>query len=269
MKILAITIIKNEADIIKTHLAETSKWADHIFVVDNGSTDGTWELVKEMKSDVIIPWKKDNRPFHDTMRAAMFKEFKHYANEGDWWCCKHDADELYIDNPRKFLAKVPKMYHVVYSESIEFYLTEEDVSDYEYLGNFEKDKSKINYYRPYSWSELVFFKHRNRLKWRSNKTAPDHVGLVYPKKIWLKHYKYRSPDQMKRRLESRQGTLSPGPEWKLKPDEWKQLLKKRSDMLLDTGAKYPVIKGCRNQYYKEKRWIQMAKYFLHYTKIWP
>ena len=57
MKIYAISLIKNEADIIEKNLIEASKWCDKIFVYDNGSTDGTWEIVKSLSSNKIIPFK--------------------------------------------------------------------------------------------------------------------------------------------------------------------------------------------------------------------
>ena len=39
MKIHAISVIKNEADIIAHNLTKAAKWAHKIYVLDNGSTD--------------------------------------------------------------------------------------------------------------------------------------------------------------------------------------------------------------------------------------
>lgn len=50
-------LVKNEADIVGYVLKEAEKWADKIFIIDNGSTDGTWEIIKSMKNEIITPWK--------------------------------------------------------------------------------------------------------------------------------------------------------------------------------------------------------------------
>ena len=47
MKLNAICIIKNEADIILETLNNALRFCDTIYVFDNGSTDGSWELICE------------------------------------------------------------------------------------------------------------------------------------------------------------------------------------------------------------------------------
>lgn len=58
MKIFAIMLVKNEADIVGYVLKEAEKWADKIFIIDNGSTDGTWEIIQSMRNEIITPWKQ-------------------------------------------------------------------------------------------------------------------------------------------------------------------------------------------------------------------
>ena len=41
MKIFGIMLVKNEVDIVGHTLKEAQKWCDKIFILDNGSTDGT------------------------------------------------------------------------------------------------------------------------------------------------------------------------------------------------------------------------------------
>lgn len=50
MKIFAIMLVKNEADIVKSVILDAKKWADRIFILDNGSTDGTWEIIQSLGS---------------------------------------------------------------------------------------------------------------------------------------------------------------------------------------------------------------------------
>ena len=97
-------LVKNEADIVKSVILDAKKWADKIFIMDNGSTDGTWEIIQSLADDIVVPWKQDFRPYSNGLRADVFNEFRHEANDGDWWCFKLDADEFYYDNPKDFLC---------------------------------------------------------------------------------------------------------------------------------------------------------------------
>lgn len=118
MKIFAIMLVKNEADIVGYVLKKAEKWADKIFIIDNGSTDGTWEIIQSMKDEIITPWKQDFSPFRRGMRADVFNEFRHLSTKEDWWCYALDADEVYIENPRNFLQKIPKRFQWVSKKSI-------------------------------------------------------------------------------------------------------------------------------------------------------
>jgi hypothetical protein len=97
--------------------------------MDNGSADGTWEICKSLADEIVVPWKQDFRPYHNGLRADVFNEFRNESSEGDWWNFKLDADEFYYDDPKSFLASVPKKYSLVAKKSLDYILTEEDVVD--------------------------------------------------------------------------------------------------------------------------------------------
>ena len=108
MRIHGLCIVKNEADILGQSLQATRAWCDAIYVLDNGSTDGSWEQVQALAHDdpAIVPWKQAAVPFRDGLRAEIFHAFAERAPPGDWWV-RLDADEFYIDDPRQFLRRVP------------------------------------------------------------------------------------------------------------------------------------------------------------------
>lgn len=139
MKIFGILLVKNETDIIQASIEDASRWADRIFILDNGSTDGTWDIVKNLESDIVRPWKQDFRPYSNGLRAEVFNQFRHEAQTGDWWCYKLDSDEFYVDNPREFLANVPKRFHVVAKKSVAYRITPEDLDEHQFTGNFQND----------------------------------------------------------------------------------------------------------------------------------
>lgn len=150
MKIFGICLIKNEADIIEYSLNEHSSWADYIFVYDNGSTDNTWQIVKDLSktNSKIIPFKSEAKPFRDGLRAEVFNAYQHLANPGDWWCIRCDSDEFYVDDPRTFLPNVKKYHHVVTSLHFEFRLTIEDVEEFTFNKNVPDLIRQIKYYHP-------------------------------------------------------------------------------------------------------------------------
>ena len=270
MNIYAISLVRNEIDIIETNLREASKWATKIFVLDNGSDDGTWEKVNELsrENEAIVPWKQDTTPYFDGIRANVYNEFKHLAKTGDWWCFKLDADEFYLDDPRDFLRQVPAKNHFVCSDAIEFQLTKEDIEELQFDGNFKTDRNKIQYYLPTTWAEARFFRFRKRMEWDPVHHMPKHMGIVYPGKIRLLHYQYRSPQQMSKRVSIRKEATKRG--WWLheRVESWEDLLKSREGLLKADRLPEIETQGCRNNHL-HKPYVYLAKRFLHGLGILP
>jgi glycosyltransferase involved in cell wall biosynthesis len=217
MKIHAMCIIKDEADIVSECLTAAAGWCDHIYVFDNGSADGTWEIVQELAERIpaVVAWKSDPAPFSDGLRAQIFNAFSSAAAPGDWWC-RADADEFYIDDPRVFLRKVPAAYDVVWTASFSYYFTDRDAEAYaadpERYGDDVPVEEKIRHYVNH-WGEPRFFRHRDGLRWNERDggfPAFVETSAGYPVRIWLKHFPYRSPQQIERRLAARNQTLARG-----------------------------------------------------------
>jgi len=185
-KIHSICVVKNEADIVQYALQEASKWSDQIYVYDNGSTDGTWEIILNIQNEKIIPWKQDPKPFRESLRGEVFNAFKDRANEGDWWC-RLDADEFYIHSPKDFLANVSSS-HVVWGIAVEYYLNQNDTNSLDFTQAIEQLLPEIRLYKAEN-SEARFFRHRSHLIWQINNAWPNHMGLVHPERILYKHYK--------------------------------------------------------------------------------
>jgi len=215
MQIHALCIVKNEADVLRESLAAALHWCDHIYVLDNGSNDGTWELVKELAEQhcQIVPYKQEDVLFSGALRADIFNAFRSNARPRDWWC-RLDADEFYIDDPRIFLAKVPDHMQTVWSASLNYYFTDLDSISY------QRDpvkflqtpvQQRLRFYCN-NWGELRFFRHSEDIVWTR---ADDSGGFppamftapAFPVRIWLKHYQYRSPEQIEQRLRTRREAM--------------------------------------------------------------
>jgi glycosyltransferase involved in cell wall biosynthesis len=85
MKIHGLCMVKNEADVLRETLASALHWCDHIYVLDNGSTDGTWDLVKELAVQhlQIVPFKQDDVLYTNGLRADIFNAFRSNATPED------------------------------------------------------------------------------------------------------------------------------------------------------------------------------------------
>lgn len=253
MKIFAISVVKNEADVLAQSLKDASRWADKIFILDNGSTDGTWELAQSLASDKIVPWKRDTTPFYDGIRTQVYQEFKHLASEGDWWCFRLDADEFYVDDPRVFLAALPKNQHFVVTDTIQFRLTKEDFAD----GKAPAGIEDIRYHDKQTWSEARFFRHRPQMEWTPAMERPKRMGVTHPRRIKLRHYQFRSLDQIRQRVAVRAEAKRNGcPGFDYSIDEnVDSYLHNRSELNYYSGNDKLMIDGPQNRLFQ--RWYDV------------
>src|SRR3989344_2090066 len=83
--ITVIVITKNEEEMIKACL-ESVKWADEIIVADNGSTDGTLEIVRKYTDNIV---KFEGQDFAGLRNKALERV------SGDW--------VLYVDSDERVL----------------------------------------------------------------------------------------------------------------------------------------------------------------------
>jgi hypothetical protein len=239
MNIFCIMLIKDEADVIRFTLREGRKWADRIFVLDNGSTDGTWEIVREMADDVIVPWKQDLQPYSNPLRGEVFRAFFPEARPGDWWCYKMDADEVYVDDPRAFLAGVPRLYDTVFKKSVDYVITHEDLDAGIISESAEENLPRLRYYKSPAWTEPRFIRHAEGMTWREGAPAPRRPGTIYPRTIAVRHYQFRTPEQMQRRLDVRRSKTGVKQDGKafhhVTQSDWRELLMSRSQLVFDSG----------------------------------
>jgi glycosyltransferase involved in cell wall biosynthesis len=210
MKIHGLCVVKNEADIIEQTLRSAARWCDSIYVLDNGSTDGTWEKVQALAGELpqVIPFAQDARPFDDGIRGVILRHHAARAKRDDWWCIL-DADEFYIDDPRDFLARIPGRYLSVWMQLYVYLFTDKD------LVHYRQDperfdalpiEERLRYYVNGDYSELRFFRHSDALEY----VPGADLHPIYPLRIRMKHFAYRSPEQIHLRLETRREPMQRG-----------------------------------------------------------
>jgi Glycosyl transferase family 2 len=252
MRIHGLCLVKNEADVLQETLVSALYWCDQIYVFDNGSNDGTWELVKDLAQQhpQIVAYKQDDVLYTNGLRADIFNAFRLNAEPKDWWCAL-DADEFYIDDPRIFLAKVPNIFQTVWSASLDFCFTDRDLYMYEQdPRKFLKTpvQQRFRYYIN-NWGELRFFRHSGDIVWTRNEGGFPPVMFpapAYPVRIWLKHYRYRSPEQIERRLRTRRPAIEAGTGfWHERKQDWMTTVATKTDAPLDFENTRPEFAGSR------------------------
>jgi glycosyltransferase involved in cell wall biosynthesis len=253
MKIHGLCLVKNEADVVEETLISALYWCDQIYVFDNGSSDGTWELVKELakQHSQIVPYKQDDVIYTNGLRADIFNAFRSNAGPRDWWCWL-DADEFYIDDPRIFLNKIPDRFRIVWSASFAYYFTDQDAISYKqdptkYLSIPLQER--LRYYGNH-WGEPRFFRHSEDITWTRDHGFPETLweALAYPVRIWLKHYQYRSPEQIERRLLTRRPAIEAGGGFRHEAlANWDAAITAARNAPADLGGARPEFAGVRWQ----------------------
>jgi len=265
MKIHCISVVKNEADILKQTLRAAANWCDWIYVLDNGSTDGTWEVVRELSrvDQRIVPYKRDLRPFDDGIREDVFRNFGSNASKGDWWCIL-DADEFYIDDPRSFLGSVPDKYKSVWMKIYAYLFTDADLIAYRDDPGLHSDEipieKRLHHYVIGEYAGMRFFRHSTNLR----DLASKDIHPIYPKRIRMKHFAYRTPKQIQLRLDTRRepmqrgdfvhekranwvtgATLVIGPASRDEiPQSWEERVTPSSECRVDSGGELPDEEDC-------------------------
>lgn len=89
--VCAITMVKDEADIVGTTVLNMIQQTDHVIVADNGSTDGTREILEDLDCEVV------DDPEVAYYQSRKMTELAHRAaSRGAEWVVPFDADELWL-----------------------------------------------------------------------------------------------------------------------------------------------------------------------------
>ena len=66
-------LLRDEQDIIVQNLTHLLTWIDALYILDLGSTDGTWDVVQDFASrdKRIVPFKSSPIIYNDNLRCVI------------------------------------------------------------------------------------------------------------------------------------------------------------------------------------------------------
>lgn len=94
MSTWAVSMIKDESDVVEGMLRHLVDEVDHLLVADNGSTDGTREILDQLAGELPLTVVDDPDPAY-RQSAKMSALAERAAEGGATWILPVDADELW------------------------------------------------------------------------------------------------------------------------------------------------------------------------------
>ncbi len=97
MRIVTITWLRNEGDIVEAFVRHHSRFAHRMILVDNGSKDSTLAIIRSLQAEGLpIDLEQDSSMTHtqsEAMTAAMRRAVHTYNPD---WILPLDADEFFV-----------------------------------------------------------------------------------------------------------------------------------------------------------------------------
>lgn len=272
MAFFGVMVVRDEGDLIAETIGHLLTWIDGVFILDTGSTDGTWETVLEAaaRDSRVVPLRREERPYDNGLRAIVFDEVRGRFSEGDW-VARLDADEFYHVPPPRFVEeRVDRREGRVFAQMYDFVLTRAEVAAWERGEETLADRSRPieerrRKYIVQTFPEPRLFRYRKRMAWPARSYVPLCGGLAARARIPVRHYRWRDPVQAAARCALRSAArkrgIVVGEHWAL--EDWRAWIADERDPVVGThtpGAPLPDP-GLTNHLPRGARaWAQRALY---------
>ena len=215
INLYAICLVKNEEDIISLCLTHASHYCRIIYVLDNGSSDRTWERVKALsaRNHKIVPFERKSCQFGEGLRGYVFNKIRDRFKPGDWVMIL-DADEFLEKDPLPYIRTCAvRGVDLIFTLQAQFYITSIDL-EHAHIRNGCDTISSFEVLPQYyliNWREPRIFQYNPKLEWPDLDEDGNPTQIHYPRglkrrsrnTVVNRHYQYRSLPQMQKRLELR------------------------------------------------------------------
>lgn len=227
MSSYGLMLVRDEADILPESIPHYLTWLDGLYVMDLGSTDETWQVLRDLASrhPRLVLHSTRDLIFQEGLRAILFDAYRDRFRDGDW-IVKADADEFYDLPPAEFAAKYLRPHETcIYVQWYYFRLTSIDVAPIargEVSMADERSRpiaARRRYYKLPTHAEPRAFRYRRSMRWPATNAFPYNMGYVARARIPVRHYPHRDPWQMAARYRLRAAMMTTDltavPQWRL------------------------------------------------------
>lgn len=200
----AITMMRDEQDVawqVLAHMAE--EWVDGIIVADNGSTDGTHDLIMQAKSELSVPMVVLDDPEVGYYQSRKMTELARLAAEsyGAHWIVPFDADELWFSHLNRLglVLREQEEIDVVEVEMFDHVPTWIDETTGTAFSSMVYRKTERNDFRKvaFRWQPGAEIKQGNHgVYLPSPRRAPETEEALG---LEIRHFPYRSAEQFRRK----------------------------------------------------------------------
>jgi hypothetical protein len=125
----AVGVVRDEADIIESTLARMLREVDHVLVADNGSVDGTGEILRSFDGVTVLV-DPDPDFLVDEQQARRTTALASLARQrGADWVVPFDADEVWVAPGGRIgdvLDDLPQNVHIAQAAMVNHVVTDRD-----------------------------------------------------------------------------------------------------------------------------------------------
>ena len=238
MKIQAFVPVFCEADVLPHTLRHLHEQGCAVHVIDGWSTDGSWEIAEQASAGCIgVTCERFPATGRDSIQncTAILKRIEDLAAESDAdWCLYTDADEwrraVSFDPPLRFsrsaapqaiytlsqeVNRIDAMrYNAIDFRVFQFYCIDDG---WPRCGKMidgvwhQEAMDPEKYFTRYDESDCIsripnrkLWKNVGRVQLAGGGHEVTFPGMrVYPQKFTMKHYPFRTPEQARRKMETR------------------------------------------------------------------
>jgi glycosyltransferase involved in cell wall biosynthesis len=223
MQLYALGLVKDEADILDATIRHALGFCDRIIYLDNGSTDGSWEIIQALAAETagrVVAHERTTEPFQEGMRNRVYNAYSDELGPDGWWF-NLDADEfLEVDPHAAIEAAVERGAEGIRTWQVQFAFTDVDQRAWE-AGEDDPSRpiqDRRRYYR-IDWRETRLWRNHPGRPWSDpTRPFPAEIRSFDRHSPFNRHYQFRDPEQIQRRLDNRRGDPSfahaQAPDWR-------------------------------------------------------
>lgn len=195
MSTIAVTMVKNEQDIVGPIIEHMVGQVDHVIVADNMSTDNTRAILNDFGDSITIV--EDNDPAYEQSKkmSALAQRALLFGAE---WVVPFDADEYWYsphyDTISECLSRLPQ-YRIAEAKLYNHYATDKDIIDnnpLKSIGYRFREPGALPKVAVRAAGDLVIHMGNHGAEYTNDPSVTP--NRVYDQLI-VRHFPYRTPEQ--------------------------------------------------------------------------